>query len=169
MPKSPFDDISVENEEFQLLMEKTGVKPLVADNQTQQVESLSKDLQTIDLPESSMPKQKYAGISQLSQVKIGRKKEKKRNIEPEIVLDLHGETCESALNKVIALIQDAKRAKVQSIIIVTGKGLHSEHGQGILRRFVWDWLSQNQHLQIRNFRRAPEKLGGSGAIIVELF
>lgn len=158
MPKHPFEDVSLDNEEFQLLMEQTGVKPLIVNRQRKQAKNVSLDQ---NFPEV----QKYTGPSNPVQSK--KRHKKKKNHDPELVLDLHGETCESSLEKVISFIGKAKATKVHSLIIITGKGLHSEQGQGILRKFVWDWLSQGQDAHIKNFRWAPERLGGSGAIIIE--
>ena len=51
------------------------------------------------------------------------------------VLDLHGYTAKEAEDKTASYIKAAAKNGLQSLLIITGKGLHSE-GEGILRDVV---------------------------------
>lgn len=54
---------------------------------------------------------------------------------PQSVLDLHGFTAKEAEDKTTAYVRAAAKNGLQSLLIITGKGLHSE-GEGVLRDVV---------------------------------
>ncbi|WP_440922868.1 Smr/MutS family protein [Candidatus Pelagibacter sp.] len=93
-------------------------------------------------------------------------------------LDLHGYTLDEANKKVENFITDCFDQKVSKIIIVTGKGLHSQNDKdpyiskkfGILKNSVPDFIKNNSSLmkKIKNITDAEIKDGGSGAFYVFL-
>ncbi len=85
---------------------------------------------------------------------------------PDIEIDLHGlsrDRTRQIIRNVFAL---QSKEKYRSVLIITGRGLNSGKEGGILKKFVWNWLKDNQHRQDYRFKLAPKFLGGGGAIIV---
>ena len=76
-------------------------------------------------------------------------------------VDLHGCTVEEARTAVLEIIQIAKNENQNVIKIVHGKG-----PEAILKTYVNSWL--RQHRDVLAFVSAPEKQGGTGAVLVLL-
>ena len=93
-------------------------------------------------------------------------------------LDLHGYTLDEANKKVKSFIIDCFDQKVSKVIIVTGKGLHSQNDKdpyiskkfGILKNSVPDFIKSNPGLmkKIKSIVDAEIADGGSGAFYVFL-
>jgi DNA-nicking Smr family endonuclease len=84
-------------------------------------------------------------------------------------LDLHGMTQREARDAVVAFVRKAHKDGLDVLSIVHGKGHHSEGGQGVLRDAVIEALTETPAaLRVLCFVTAPEALGGSGALLVEL-
>ena len=93
-------------------------------------------------------------------------------------LDLHGYTLDEANQKVESFIIDCFDQKVSKIIIVTGKGLHSQNEKdpyvskefGILKNSIPDFIKNNSNLmkKIKSITDAEITDGGSGALYVFL-
>ena len=104
------------------------------------------------------------------------KKENKLHITKS--LDLHGFTLDEANNKVESFINDCFDQKVSKVIIVTGKGLHSQNDKdpyisekfGILKNSVPDFIKNNPSLmaKIKSITSAEISDGGSGAFYIFL-
>ena len=104
------------------------------------------------------------------------KKENKLHITKS--LDLHGYTLDEANKKVESFITDCFNQKVSKVIIVTGKGLHSQNDKdpyiskkfGILKNSVPDFIKNNSSLmkKIKTITDAEIGDGGSGAFYVFL-
>ena len=93
-------------------------------------------------------------------------------------LDLHGKTLDEA-NKIIEnFIRRSYEDKVNKLIIVTGKGLHSSNEKdpyvskdlGILKYSIPNFLNNNTELMkmISNISEASINDGGSGAFYIFL-
>ncbi len=103
-------------------------------------------------------------------------KEKKFHITKS--LDLHGYTLNEANKKVESFLIDCFNQKVSKVIIVTGKGLHSQNDKdpyiskkfGILKNSVPDFIKNNLSLmsKIKSITDAEITDGGSGAFYVFL-
>lgn len=76
-------------------------------------------------------------------------------------VDLHGCTIEQARSAVLEIIQMAKNENQTVIKIVHGKG-----PEAILKTYVNGWLKQHQ--DVLAFVSAPEKQGGTGAVLALL-
>jgi len=76
-------------------------------------------------------------------------------------VDLHGCTIEEARTAVLQIIQIAKDENQNVLKIVHGKG-----PDAILKTYVNSWL--RQHRDVLAFVSAPEKQGGTGAVLVLL-
>ena len=104
------------------------------------------------------------------------KKENKLHITKS--LDLHGFTLDEANKKVESFIINCFDQKVSKVIIVTGKGLHSQNDKdpyisekfGILKNSVPNFIKNNPSLmtKIKSITEAEIVDGGSGAFYVFL-
>ena len=93
-------------------------------------------------------------------------------------IDLHGFTLENANKKIADIIDDAYDNSVSKIIVVTGKGLHSNVEKdpyvskelGILKYSVPEFISNNNNLMslINEITDAKIEDGGSGAFYIFL-
>ena len=105
-------------------------------------------------------------------------KKKENNFNITKSLDLHGYTLDEANKKVESFINDCFDQKVSKVIIVTGKGLHSQNDKdpyvsekfGILKNSVPDFIKNNLNLmtKIKSITGAEISDGGSGAFYVFL-
>ena len=90
----------------------------------------------------------------------------KKKLEPEMNLDLHGQTLYSARLLLNKFISNCYEKNIRNILIITGKG---QNNKGILKEEVPKWLNEkllNKFLV--NFNVAPRHLGGEGALLVRL-
>jgi DNA-nicking Smr family endonuclease len=84
-------------------------------------------------------------------------------------VDLHGLKKDEAQKAVEQLVQRARVAGHRCVVIVTGRGLHSESAAPVLKPEVPLWLSRGRtSKQVLAFCSAPPQHGGVGAIIVLL-
>ena len=93
-------------------------------------------------------------------------------------IDLHGYTLEEA-NKIIKeFIYKCFREKINKLVVVTGKGLHSQNEKdpyvskdlSILKHSVPEFIKKNDNLmkKIISFEQADIKDGGTGAFYIYL-
>ena len=93
-------------------------------------------------------------------------------------LDLHGKTLDEANTIIENFIKKSYEDKVQKLIIVTGKGLHSDNEKdpyvskdlGILKYSIPEFIRNNEDLMkiISNISEASVKDGGTGAFYIFL-
>jgi len=93
-------------------------------------------------------------------------------------IDLHGYTLDQANKKISNFINQNYLAGVNKLIVVTGKGLHSENEKNpyvskdlsILKYSVPEYIKNNKSLmnKIYEFREAKIEDGGSGAFYIFL-
>ena len=93
-------------------------------------------------------------------------------------LDLHGKTLDEANTIIENFIKKSYEDKVQKLIIVTGKGLHSDNEKdpyvskdlGILKYSIPEFVRNNEDLMkiISNISEASVKDGGTGAFYIFL-
>ena len=103
---------------------------------------------------------------------------KKNNYEKIRTIDLHGFTLEEANKKIQNFILKAFDDKVSKLIVVTGKGIHSNVEKNpyvskdlsILKYSVPEFISNNNLLmsKIREITDAKIEDGGSGAFYIYL-
>jgi DNA-nicking Smr family endonuclease len=87
-------------------------------------------------------------------------------VVPEEVLDLHGYSRVEALAKVAWFVDNALHHGCHYLLIITGRGRQS--GEAVLREAVEGWLRSVQNSGVREWCRAPVRLGGEGALLLEL-
>ena len=93
-------------------------------------------------------------------------------------IDLHGFTLEEANKKIEKIINDAYEKDVSKVIVVTGKGIHSNVEKdpyvskdfSILKFSVPDYIENNSELmkKIIEIKDADKEDGGSGAFYIYL-
>ena len=99
-----------------------------------------------------------------AQAKGNKKANKNLFVKPEDTLDLHHLTVAKSIQKCTHFIQYSFIRKMETVLIITGKGLHSEDGQGILKTEIRSFL--NGHPLVEGTSQAPFNMGGEGAILV---
>ncbi len=93
-------------------------------------------------------------------------------------IDLHGYTLEEANNSIEKFILESFRKKINKLIVVTGKGLHSQNEKdpyvsknlSILKYSVPEFIENNKGLMniINEIKDASIEDGGSGAFYIFL-
>lgn len=92
-----------------------------------------------------------------------------KSFAADITLDLHGERAARVSDLVAGFVRTHHRRGVKQILIIVGKGLHSEDGQGVLLDALIDALTNGGAAPlVRAFASAHSNLGGSGAVAVLL-
>ncbi len=93
----------------------------------------------------------------------------RRDASPETKIDLHGMLAAEAEAEVVRFVRRAHKSGARRVLIVHGKGLHSEGGAGVLRDVVVRALTHGGAAPVvLAFASAAVELGGSGALVVEL-
>ena len=92
--------------------------------------------------------------------------------------DLHGYSLDEANKKINDLIHNSYEAGINKLVIVTGKGLHSENEKNpyiskdlsILKYSVPEYIENNRELMslINDIKEASIEDGGSGAFYIYL-
>ena len=91
---------------------------------------------------------------------------KKKKLEPDIILDLHGQTLYSAKLLLHKFMSNCYEKNIRNILIITGKG---QNNKGVLKEEVPKWLNDNLlNKFLVNFNVAPKHFGGEGALLVRL-
>ena len=103
---------------------------------------------------------------------------KEKNTKNIVTFDLHGYSLDDANKTVKKLIFESFKNNVSKLIIVTGKGLHSQNEKnpyvakdlGILKNSVPEYIKTNKDLteMIRGIEDADIKDGGEGAFYIYL-
>lgn len=95
-------------------------------------------------------------------IKKTRRNKYLQTVQDEI--DLHGLTRAEACDSLLNFLENAKNNKYSRVRIITGKGLHSENGQGVLSGYIRNLLEREN----LNYSDAKIYDGGSGAIDVQI-
>ena len=107
-----------------------------------------------DLPVTASPRR-------MKQLRQGR-------LAPEATLDLHGTLRDEAIRKLEHFIADSRYQGFRTLLVVTGKGLHSSSGEAVLRNEIEKFLKTSPHKHISEWGRAPRQYGGDGALVLFL-
>ena len=123
-----------------------------------------KDWQTFVLSKDKLPNKDFKPVN--------------KNVLKVRSIDLHGYTLEQANNVIEEFILKAYEEKVGKIIVVTGKGIHSDVDKdpyvskdlSILKYSVPEFINNNQNLTrvINDIQDATIEDGGSGAFYIIL-
>ncbi len=92
-----------------------------------------------------------------------------RRFKPEATLDLHGTISKDVERKVSRFVRDQYRQGKRRLLLVHGKGKHSDQGVGVLADHLVKVLTQSRVSHyVRGFCTASLEHGGSGALAVML-
>lgn len=97
----------------------------------------------------------------VKQLKMGK-------LTPDASLDLHGLQCAEVVDKLENFLQNGQHHGWKTLLVITGKGLHSENGESVLRNEVERYLSAEGRKHIVEWSRAPRQYGGDGALVLFL-
>ena len=92
--------------------------------------------------------------------------------------DFHGYSIESANKKIYEIISQCFEKKFKEILIITGKGIHSNKEDDVytskdhnkLQNTIPEFIQSNPDLnsKVLKTKKAPKELGGEGALIIKL-
>jgi DNA-nicking Smr family endonuclease len=82
----------------------------------------------------------------------------------EAEIDLHGLRIEEALERVDRFLDESIKNGFRKVLVIHGKGLHSEKGEAVLARAVR--LHLENHPMTGRLLDPPRKYGGRGALWV---
>jgi DNA-nicking Smr family endonuclease len=90
-------------------------------------------------------------------------------VAPQATLDLHGLSGDAAEREVGRFVREQQRKGDRVLLVVHGKGNHSEGAIGVLQdRAIRALTKGGAAALVLAFRSAPERLGGLGALVVRL-
>lgn len=84
-----------------------------------------------------------------------------RTMRPEARIDLHGLTREEAWNRLTGFVNDCIRRGLKKILIIHGKGNHSNGSDPVLGPMVKTFIEQNKNLGTSG--HPDRSMGGNGA------
>jgi DNA-nicking Smr family endonuclease len=90
-----------------------------------------------------------------------------KKARPDQTLDLHGDTVDKAVPKLHAFLESARRTGWRNVLVIHGKGLHSEVGAP-LRDAVIHQLLGDASGYVHALVTATATDGGEGATLVEI-
>ena len=91
---------------------------------------------------------------------------KRKKLEPDMILDLHGHTLYSAKLLLYKFISNCYEKNIRNTLIITGKG---QNNNGALKKEVPNWLNDKSlNKFLVNFNGAPKHFGGEGALLVRI-
>ncbi|WP_321991178.1 Smr/MutS family protein [Marispirochaeta aestuarii] len=89
-----------------------------------------------------------------------------RRMAPQESLDLHGYTVEEALKELDGFLLRSKRRGLRKVLIIHGKGNHSDTGDSILRKKVRRYIAESP---VCGEHGVPQSgMGGEGAVWIIL-
>lgn len=88
---------------------------------------------------------------------------------PEVQLDLHRSRARDVDARIALSIGECLRFRRTRLLVIHGKGLHSLGGESVLVDAAVESLTTTRHARyVRAFAPAPDRLGGAGALAVDL-
>lgn len=86
---------------------------------------------------------------------------------PEERIDLHGVRALGGDRLLSARLESSQRRGLRCVVVIHGRGKHSETGEAVLRDQLPGWLTQAPAAKyVLGFAPAPAEHGGSGATLV---
>ena len=91
---------------------------------------------------------------------------KKKKLEPDMILDLHGHSLYSSKLLLHKFIFNCYEKNIRNLLIITGKG---QNNKGALKQEVPKWLNDKLFNKfLVGFNVAPKNFGGEGALLVRI-
>ncbi len=100
-----------------------------------------------------------------------------KNTNEKLRYDLHGFSLNEANIKVKQLIKSCSEKNIREILLITGKGLHSNNNDvykssdlSKLRYSVPEFINSNPEISklVLSIKQPPQKDGGQGALLIKL-
>ena len=107
---------------------------------------------------------KDSKIPPLDAADRGEESRRAAALKPQAVLDLHGMTADEAESAIAGFIDSSARRGLEKVLVIHGKGLHSEGGLSVLKKTARKALEA--HRLAGRFGEAAKADGGSGALWV---
>ena len=95
-------------------------------------------------------------------------------LEPDLTLDLHGHTLDTAYDRVMTALDQARAMQARVVLVVAGRERPVDPAdrmakRGAIRAKLLDWLAASRHADaITAIRRAHIRHGGEGALYLIL-
>jgi len=95
-------------------------------------------------------------------------------VQPDYTLDLHGHTLDTAYDRLMAGIDQARAMDARVILLIAGRSrpvdpADRQHRRGAIRAKLLDWLAASRHSDaISAIRKAHIRHGGEGALYLVL-
>lgn len=95
-------------------------------------------------------------------------------LEPDLTLDLHGDTLDSAYDRIMSALDQARSMGARVVLVVAGRERPVDPAdrmtrRGAIRAKLLDWLAASRHADaITAVRRAHIRHGGEGALYLIL-
>lgn len=95
-------------------------------------------------------------------------------LEPDLTLDLHGHTLDTAYDRVMTALDQARMMQARVVLVVAGRERPVDPAdrmakRGAIRAKLLDWLAASRHADaITAVRRAHIRHGGEGALYLIL-
>ena len=89
---------------------------------------------------------------------------RRMNVQDEI--DLHQMRLDDAVKAASEFLEESRKRGLRKVRIVTGKGIHSENGEAVIRPAVLALCKESPHIREVSVPKAAE--GGSGALSIIL-
>lgn len=95
-------------------------------------------------------------------------------VEPDLTLDLHGHTLDTAYTRITAGLDQARAMGARVVLVIAGRErpvdpADRQHRRGAIRAKLLDWLAAGPHADtISAVRRAHRSHGGEGALYLIL-
>ena len=99
---------------------------------------------------------------------------KSGRVEPDLTLDLHGHTLDTAYTRITAGLDQARAMGARVVLVIAGRERPVDpadraHRRGAIRSKLLDWLAAGPHADsISAVRRAHRSHGGEGALYLIL-
>jgi DNA-nicking Smr family endonuclease len=89
-----------------------------------------------------------------------------RRMKPQATLDLHGHTISAAIEQIDRFLEESKSRGLQKVLLIHGKGIHSQEGSGTLKGAVREHARSHR---LTGETGVPDRtMGGEGAFWVIL-
>ena len=95
-------------------------------------------------------------------------------LDPDLTLDLHGHTLDTAYDRVMSALDQARAMSARVVLVVAGRERPVDPAdrmerRGAIRAKLLDWLAASRHAgAIAAVRRAHIRHGGEGALYLIL-
>lgn len=123
-------------------------------------------LNAVTQMEKVFKEEDYDDVQEKRAVPRRMKQVERGQLIPEDELDLHGLSVDEAKAKVLFFLQNAIYRGFGTVLLITGRGLHSASGP-VLRSAIEKCLRENTE-QVVEWGVAPRRYGGEGALVIFL-